>query len=145
MASKDRKSQLLHSPAWNGIDFVEIANTAQTALRVHFLNGVPLQPLKLAPTITGGETIPTVTVNPISPGDWGMDGGHVVLHQELAEPPNRVGVPANGRRALGSSLKRELPRRDEGSERRPGYGRLGASGASAARFAHAGHRRVGVG
>jgi hypothetical protein len=87
MEPKDRKSQLLQSSAWNGIDFVEVANDAQTALRVHFLNGVPLQAPVTTPTITGGETIPTVTVNPISGTDaWQMDDGHVVLNLTVPAP-----------------------------------------------------------
>jgi hypothetical protein len=87
MEPKDRKSQLLQSTAWNGIDFVEVANDAQTALRVHFLNGVTLQPPISAPTIRGGETIPTVNVNPISATDWQVDsGGHLILNLSVAAP-----------------------------------------------------------
>ena len=85
MEPKDRKSQLLQSTAWNGIDFVEVANDAQTELRVHFLNGVALQSPIVAPTITGGESIPTVNVNPISAFDWQMDaGGHLILNLSVA-------------------------------------------------------------
>jgi len=96
MEPKDRKAQLLQSTLWNGIDFVEVANDAQTALRVHFLNAVwpqaPVSPPTIVspstivspPTITGGTTIPTVTVNSIS---WQMDNeGHVVLNLTVPAP-----------------------------------------------------------
>ena len=87
MEPKDRKSQLLQSTEWNGIDFVEVANDAQTALRVHFLNGVALQAPISTPTITGGETIPTVNVDPISASDWQTDsGGHAILNLTVAAP-----------------------------------------------------------
>jgi hypothetical protein len=46
------------------IDFVEIASAAQTALRVHFLNAVPLQgTLSAIPRIDGGETIRSVAMS----------------------------------------------------------------------------------
>lgn len=87
MEPKDRKSQLLQSTAWNGIDFVEVANDAQTELRVHFLNGVMLQTPISPPTITGGEAIPTVNVNPISATNWQIDsGGHLILSLSVAAP-----------------------------------------------------------
>jgi len=38
----DRLAALLASTTLNGIDFVEIADDAQTALVVHFLNTVPV-------------------------------------------------------------------------------------------------------
>jgi len=83
---RDRKAALLKASAvYNGIDFVEIANTAQTELRVHFLNAVSLEgTLKGTPTITGGETIPTVKVNPNM--TWGLDSGHVTLTLTVAAP-----------------------------------------------------------
>lgn len=62
---KDRRSRLIGSTTLNGIDFVEIAKDNQTTLRVHFLNKVALQDPITTPTITGGETVPTVLVNPI--------------------------------------------------------------------------------
>ena len=44
MDLKDRRARLLLPEAsLNGIDFVEVANDQQTALRVHFLNAVPLK------------------------------------------------------------------------------------------------------
>ena len=62
MTARDRRAADPGLDArFNGIDFVEVATTTQTALRVHFLNAVPVQgTLTGTPTITGGETIPTV-------------------------------------------------------------------------------------
>ena len=53
MDTRDRRAKVLASPVVNGIDFVEVANTAQTVLRVHFLNAVNVAPLTATPTITG--------------------------------------------------------------------------------------------
>ena len=87
MASRDRRALVLNSTAYNGIDFVAIANTAQTVLVVHFLNAVNVQgTLTGSPVISGGETIPTVPVLPINPGDWGWDDGHAVLTLRVAAP-----------------------------------------------------------
>jgi len=88
MVSKDRKAILTESTVYNGIDFVEVANTAQTKLRVHFLNTVPLRgTLAGLPTITGGETIQTVTVNPIQDAsDWSWDDDHLVLALSVPAP-----------------------------------------------------------
>jgi hypothetical protein len=93
MPVKDRLSRLLNpsNTTLNGIDFVEIANTAQTTLRVHFLNGVAIggspAPM-LHPTITGGETVPTVAVLPIDPAtDWSEDAdGRPLLTLHVAAP-----------------------------------------------------------
>jgi hypothetical protein len=84
----DRQALLLTSTAFNGIDFVEIANRAQTVLRVHFLNAVPLAgSLSGLPTITGGETIRAVTVHPINDdNDWSLDDDHLVLTLTVAAP-----------------------------------------------------------
>lgn len=76
MEPKDRLSALLAltNTTLNGIDFVEIANSAQTALRVHFLTSVAVEgTLTATPTIIGGETIPTVAVDPIDAGSWSLD------------------------------------------------------------------------
>jgi hypothetical protein len=78
MASKDRLSKLLdpHNTKLNGIDFVEVANTCQTTLRVHFLNKVAVAGTLAQganPTITGGETISTVRVLPFGAGAWSHD------------------------------------------------------------------------
>ena len=72
----DRLADIIASTALNGIDFVEIANDAQTRLVVHFLNRVPVKGT-LAPaapvTITGGESVPQVPVGSIASGDWSRD------------------------------------------------------------------------
>lgn len=73
---KDRREQLLASSTLNGIDFVEIMSADQKTLRVHFLNAVVVEGTIRAgfPTITGGETVPNVTVNPINDAtDWAVD------------------------------------------------------------------------
>jgi hypothetical protein len=86
MTSKDRRTRVIQSPDYNGIDFVEIADPSQLLLRVHFLNVVELAPLTSEPTITGGESIPTVAVEPVQPGGWGFDEGHLVLQLKVAAP-----------------------------------------------------------
>jgi hypothetical protein len=71
---KDRVEVLLQSTTLNGIDFVQIASTDQRTLRVHFLNNVALSGTVSNPLITGGETIPTVALNPINDAtDWSAD------------------------------------------------------------------------
>jgi len=87
MASRDRRAKVLASAVVNGIDFVEIANSQQTLLRVHFLNAVTvtLSPTQ-APTITGGETIATVAVLPIPASAWGWDEGHLTLTLAVEAP-----------------------------------------------------------
>jgi len=87
--SKDRKALLLQSKSYNGIDFVEVVNDVETALRVHFLNAVSLAGTLGSPpvTISGGESIPTVAVNPINDyADWGVDGAHIVLNLTVLAP-----------------------------------------------------------
>jgi len=73
----DRLAALLASTTLNGIDFVEIADEAQTALVVHFLNTVEVSGTLTGTnpvTITGGESVPTVPPSPIAtPGDWAVD------------------------------------------------------------------------
>jgi hypothetical protein len=87
MASHDRRAQILNSSVFNGVDFVEIASADQTSLRVHFLNAVDVaSSLTAAPRIAGGETIPTVAVQPIAPGDWSLDDSHLVLNLSVATP-----------------------------------------------------------
>jgi hypothetical protein len=82
----DRRTQVIESASFNGIDFVEIANPTQMVLRVHFLNGVSVGALSSPPLISGGETIPTVAVLPIAATDWGLDDGRVVLTLRVAAP-----------------------------------------------------------
>jgi hypothetical protein len=87
MSAINRRTLVIASTTLNGIDFVEIANSAQTILVVHFLNAVPVAgTLPAAPTITGGDTIPSVAVLPIAPGDWGMDATHVTLTLHVDAP-----------------------------------------------------------
>ena len=87
MPSRDRRAKVLASTTVNGIDFVEVANQAQTLLKVHFLNAVTVTlSASQAPTITGGETIPTVTVLRIPSTAWGWDEGHLTLTLSVEAP-----------------------------------------------------------
>lgn len=92
MATRDRRLTLLASTTTNGVDFVEVAAADQTQLRVHFLNAVSLRGHLASPapvTITGGEVIATVPVNPVNEATaWSADSdGRPVLF---------VSVPAAG-------------------------------------------------
>src|SRR5215472_12405268 len=72
--TKDRLEALLASTTLNGIDFVEVASTDQRTLRVHFVNAVAVAGTVTSPQITGGESVPTVAVNPINNAtDWSVD------------------------------------------------------------------------
>lgn len=68
VVSRDRRQLLLAAGAtWNGIDYVEVA-ADQTELYVHFLNAVAVAGTltgQTPVTITGGEVIQSVTVDPI--------------------------------------------------------------------------------
>ncbi len=88
MAARDRRTAVIHSPDYNGIDFVEIMDEQQTILRVHFLNAVPLVgTLTGRPTITGGETIAEVPVLHIDDTqDWGFDEEHITLTLHVNAP-----------------------------------------------------------
>ncbi len=89
MTTRDRRSRLEQTSGFNGIDFVEVVNATQKVLRVHFVNGLDLAFTLDDPpaTITGGESIPTVTVNPVDDArDWGYDGSHLVLLLTVAAP-----------------------------------------------------------
>jgi hypothetical protein len=88
MAQKDRVQALLQSTTLNGIDFVEIVSSDQMTLRVHFLTTVALMGSVTNPTITGGETIPTVSVPAIDDTkDWSTDvEGRPVLTLRVAGP-----------------------------------------------------------
>lgn len=75
--------------SWNGIDYVEIANTQQTELRVHFLTSVPIALTPPNPvTICGGETIASVAVLGIDEASaWSADeDGRPILSLEVAAP-----------------------------------------------------------
>src|SRR5262249_39068578 len=96
MDPKNRRTRVVESTSVNGIDFVEIVDDLQTVLRVHFLNAVggptpPAPSVPLVPTlddppftITGGERIPTVAVQPIQDADWALDDGHLVVTLRVA-------------------------------------------------------------
>ncbi len=90
METKDRLSKLLDAAntSRNGIDFVEIASSEQTTLRVHFLNKVRLAgTLMSTPTITGGDIIKTVLVNPVNAGNWSLDQeGRPLLTLQVVAP-----------------------------------------------------------
>ena len=91
MTARDRRLTLLASTTTNGVDFVEVATADQTQLRVHFLNAVSLRG-KLAATtpvtITGGEVIADVPVNPVDEAtDWSADSdGRPVLSVSVRAP-----------------------------------------------------------
>ena len=88
--SKDRLIALLAptQTKLNGIDFVEVANSAQTILKVHFLKALPkASPLVKEAKIHGGDRVPTVEVHPITPADWFEDGlSPVVLTLHVDAP-----------------------------------------------------------
>jgi hypothetical protein len=93
--AKDRRSELIKSTTLNGIDFVEIATEDQKTLRVHFLNAVALAGTFLDKdvSITGGETIPTVSVLPINHAtDWSTDGDGNRLLTLLVKAPGDFSV-----------------------------------------------------
>ncbi|MHA7291333.1 baseplate J/gp47 family protein [Arthrobacter sp. MDT3-24] len=79
----DRLADLVASTALNGIDFVEIANPAQTLLRLHFLNTVTVEGTLAATNpvrIKGGESVASVPLLPIAAADWTTDdAGRPVL------------------------------------------------------------------
>jgi hypothetical protein len=92
MTTRDRRLALLASTTTNGVDFVEVASADQTELRVHFLNTVSLRGTLAAAapvTITGGEVIHTVPVNPVDEATaWSADSD--------GRPLLAVSVPAPG-------------------------------------------------
>jgi hypothetical protein len=99
MTTRDRRTAVLVSRSFNGIDFVAIGNPQQTVLNVHFLNSVAVRgTLQAQPTIDGGETIRSVAVLPIADSDWSWDEEHVVLTLRVAAPGDfstyRLSVPS---------------------------------------------------
>ena len=79
------------TPTWNGIDYVEVASTDETKLRVHFLTTAPVVgtlAATLPVTICGGEIIGSVAVLPIDEStDWSADAdGRPVLSIAVAAP-----------------------------------------------------------
>jgi uncharacterized phage protein gp47/JayE len=88
--ARDRRQLLLEPGATlNGIDYVEVASS-QTQLFVHFLNAVAVQGTLHGQhvTITGGEVITTVAVDPIDDqAAWSTDSeGRPVLALTVAAP-----------------------------------------------------------
>src|SRR4051812_24116647 len=94
--AKDRLARLLDSSntTLNGIDFVEVVNTAQTTLRVHFLNRVAVQGTLVSsalgapnPSISGGESIASVPILPFDASNWSSDvEGRPLLTLQVAAP-----------------------------------------------------------
>lgn len=87
----NRRQVLRAQTALNGIDFVRVANTAQTRLEVHFLNEQPdadrLQGSISAARITGGDAIPSVPVLPFTAANWSTsEQGRPVLTLEVPAP-----------------------------------------------------------
>jgi hypothetical protein len=75
VASRDRLLALLEATATlNGIDFVEVVEETPFDLRVHFINAVALAGTVTAATLDGGDSVPTVEVEPIQAADWSNDG-----------------------------------------------------------------------
>jgi hypothetical protein len=69
--TKDRALAIIASTTYNGIDFVEVA--APRTLIVHFLNKVAVTDPTLTAAITGGDSIPTIPLAPITAADWTTD------------------------------------------------------------------------
>src|ERR1700689_3185442 len=65
---RDRVLAVAASSNFNGLDFVEV--TAPQTLVVHFLNTVAVAD-PLTASITGGDSEPTVPLQPIIASDWG--------------------------------------------------------------------------
>src|SRR5690242_12781568 len=75
---RDRILAVETSTAYNGVDFVEVV--APRKLTVHFLNAVAVADPSLTVTIDGGDSVPTVPVEPVQATDWSTDaGGHLLL------------------------------------------------------------------
>ncbi|MDD5034292.1 MAG: hypothetical protein PHE55_06000, partial [Methylococcaceae bacterium] len=88
--SRDRLAKLKASTVRNGIDFVEVASNDQKTLIVHFINDVEVKSgigdILQAVSITGGERIPVVPVNPIHDMDWKTVAGNLQLTLTVDEP-----------------------------------------------------------
>ena len=85
MSTRDRRTQLIGSATLNGIDFVEVANSAQTLLVVHFLNGgAARRHADRGAHHHRRRHGPRGAVHPVQPGDWGKDGSHVTLALHVA-------------------------------------------------------------
>jgi hypothetical protein len=97
-APRDRRQLLEQSTEVNGIDFVQV-EVDEITLYVHFINGAPLYDTISSPpsyylsasnpvTISGGEVITSVPVNPINPTtDFSYDtAGRLVLKLTVPAP-----------------------------------------------------------
>lgn len=72
--SKNRLNLLVASTTLNGIDFVEVVDGSdQKTLRVHFLSSTKINVQPISASVIGGDTIPTVKIGVITPGDWSED------------------------------------------------------------------------
>jgi len=86
-APRDRKQALIDGGVLNGIDFVAIADDAETVLEVHFLTTVALVASVTGATITGGASIARVAVRPFGVADWSVDDrGRPVVTLRVAAP-----------------------------------------------------------
>lgn len=70
---RNRYVQVVESLTFNGLDFVELATVDAVALQVHFLNKVPVWKPGMVASISGGDSITEITVQPISEADWSQD------------------------------------------------------------------------
>ncbi|HEY1880022.1 MAG TPA: hypothetical protein VGG68_08830 [Caulobacteraceae bacterium] len=68
---RDRILQVATSTSYNGVDFVEV--TATRTLVVHFLNTVAVADPSLTAQITGGDSVPSVPLAPVTAADWSSD------------------------------------------------------------------------
>jgi hypothetical protein len=68
---RDRVLAVAASNTFNGIDFVEV--TTPRTLLVHFLNTVIIADPSMTAAITGGDSVPTIALQPITTADWSTD------------------------------------------------------------------------
>lgn len=73
MAARDRFLALIDSTTLNGIDFVEVVESAPSDLRVHFLNTVAIADTGAIAKIDGGDSVSSVAVADVAAADWGND------------------------------------------------------------------------
>ena len=85
---RNRLVLVIESTTVNGIDFIELQSVDATTLYVHFLNNVTVATPGIAATITGGDRITGITVNPIDNAtDWTVDlDGRPLLAVHVSEP-----------------------------------------------------------
>lgn len=86
-AQRNRRLDLLQSNTLNGIDYVEVREWEPKQLHVHFINKTEVSDEggAIKVSITDGDRIPDIKVNPINSGDWSKDGeGRPVLRLHIA-------------------------------------------------------------